>query len=80
MPKTNFCVNYEAQFSEDMEVALVKKKITKTEISEKTGNSRSTIHRYFKNPRTMTVDALKKIIKMTGLPKEEVINYLYEGK
>lgn len=80
MPKTNFCINYEAQFSEDMEVALVKKKITKKALCEKTGNSRSTIHRYFKSPRTMTVDALKQIIKMTGLPKDEVIKYLYEGK
>ncbi len=80
MPKSNFCINHEAMFSENMEVALVRKKVTKKAIAERTGISRSTICRYYQKPRTMTVDALKQIIKMTGLPKEEVMNYLYEGK
>ncbi len=80
MPKTNLCINHEAIFSENMEVALVRKKVTKKSISEKTGASRSTICRYYQKPRTMTLDMLKQIIKLTNIPKEDVINYLYEGR
>lgn len=80
MPKSNFCINHEAIFSENMSIALVRKKITKKAISNKTGISRSTISRYYQEPRKMTVDALKKIIKLTGIPKEDVIAYLFEGK
>ena len=80
MPKTNFCINHEAIFCESMAVALTRKKITKKEISEKTGICRTTIQRYYKHPRTMTVDTLKQIVKMTGIPKEELVAYIYEGK
>lgn len=80
MPKSNFCINHEAIFSENMEVALVRKKVTKKAISEKTGIHRNTICRYYQKPRTMTLETLKQIIRLTGLPKEDVINYLYEGK
>lgn len=80
MPKSNFCINHEAIFSESMEVARTRKKITKKSISEKTGISRSTIQNYYKRPRTMTVDTLKQIVKMTNIPKEELIAYIYEGK
>ncbi len=80
MPKSNFCINHEAIFSENMEVALVRKKVTKKSIAEKTKISRSTIQRYYQKPGTMTLDTLKQIIKMTALPKEDVINYLYERK
>lgn len=80
MPKSNFCINHEAIFSENMEVALVRKKVTKKVIAEKTGISRCTIQRYYQKPRTMTLETLKQIIRLTGLPKEDVINYLYEGK
>ena len=80
MPKSNFCINHEAVFSESMEVALTRKKITKKSISEKIGISRATIQRYYKHPQTMTVDVLKQVVKMTGIPKEEFIAYIYEGK
>lgn len=80
MPKSNFCINHEAIFSESMEVALVRKKVTKKTIAERTGIHRSTISRYYQKPGTMTLETLKQIIKLTGLPKEDVINYLYEGK
>lgn len=80
MPKSNFCINHEAIFSKNMELALTREEVTKKSISEKTGISRTTVQRYYKKPKTMTVNALKQIVRMTKIPKEELIAYIYEGK
>ena len=80
MPKSNFCINHEGIFFKNMELALIREEVTKKSICEKTGLSRSTIQNYYKKPRTMTVSALKQIVKITKIPKEELIAYIYEGK
>lgn len=63
-----------------MKLALTREEITKKSISEKTGISRTTVQRYYKEPKTMTVNALKQIVRLTKIPKEELIAYIYEGK
>ena len=39
-----------------------------------------TLRSRYKNPAQMTLRELKLFIKATGLPRESVMNYLYEGK
>lgn len=81
MPKVNLGKpNYETIFGTAMKAAVVRSNQMSREVGKKIGNCEATMSRRYRNPGQMTLSELKLFIKATGLGKEDVINYLYEGK
>ena len=80
MPKSNLGTNYDKIFHDNLEVQFIKENVLKKSIAERVGVDRSTIGRHCKYPDRMTLLELKTIIKMAKVPKEVVLEFLYEGR
>ena len=50
------------------------------EAAKAIGIGESTLCGRYNNPGMMSLNEFKRIIKVVGIPSEEVLNYLYEGK
>ena len=80
MPKSNLVTNYDKIFHDNLEFQFIKENVLKKSIAERVGVDRSTIGRQCKDPDRMTLLELKTIIKMAKVPKEVVLEFLYEGR
>ena len=80
MPKSNLVTNYDKIFHDNLEFQFIKENVMKKSIAERIGVDRSTIGRHCKHRDRMTLLELKTIIKMAKVPKEVVLEFLYEGR
>ena len=72
--------NHDEIFGSKMKSFIVWKQMQCGEVARKLGVTARTMSSRFKNPSNMTLGQLKLFIKLTGLPEEDVIKYLYERK
>jgi hypothetical protein len=80
MPKVSLGkLDYEKKFGARLRSAIFEKRMECREVAKIIGNCDSTMSSRFSNPGKMTLGELKLFIKATGIGKEAVIDYLYEG-
>lgn len=72
--------NYELLFGAKLKGAIIGSCSECAEVASKIGIKPRTMSNRFKKPSDMTLGELKRFIKATELPPEEVIQYLYEKK
>lgn len=81
MPKSNFVrPDYERIFSDKLNCCLLIKRLQKKDLAEKVGVHRGTLSKHFAHPQEMNVGELKRIIKIAKVPKEDIIEYLFEER
>lgn len=70
--------NYEAIFGAELKASVMKKRLKCGDVANKIGCAPRTISNRFNEPSFMTLGQLKLFIKITDLPPEVIIQYLYE--
>ena len=81
MPKVNLGrTSPEEIFGSKLKSSIIENRMACGEVAKKMGFTSRTMSSRFKNPSDMTLGQLKRFIKLTGLPEESVINYLYGKK
>lgn len=79
MPKVNLGgIDHEKIFGSKLKAMLIEKQMECRQVAKKLGCSDGTLSSRFKNPSKMPLGELKLFIKISGLPPETVIQYLYE--
>ncbi|MBQ9990579.1 MAG: hypothetical protein IJP31_06525 [Lachnospiraceae bacterium] len=71
--------NYEKEFGAKLKGSIGSAGLMCKKVARALGIADGTLSRRFENPGKMTLLELKAFIKLTGLKKEEILNYLYEG-
>ena len=72
--------NYELDFGAKMKAAIVEKRLECRTVADRVGFTPRTMSNRFREPSLMTLAELKRFIKITDLPPEVIIQYLYERK
>jgi hypothetical protein len=81
MPRVNPLVkDYEGDFGAELKATIVRNRMRAPDVAKKVGFTYRTLMNRFVKPSDMTLGQMKLFIKATGIDKETVINYLYEGK
>lgn len=81
MPKVNLGrPNHEEIFGAKLKSSIAENRLQCGLVAKKIGFTGQTMSARFKKPSNMTLGQLKVFIKLTGLPEEDVIKYLYERK
>jgi len=81
MPKVRVLVkDHEKDFGAELKAAIIRNRMKVPEVAKKVGFTDRTMTNRFTKPSDMTLGQMKLFIKATGMDKETVINYLYEGK
>lgn len=70
--------NWEKDFGSKVKGYITGAGIQCKKMAQVLDTTEQTLSRRFKNPSSMRLSDLKCIIRLTELPKEEVIKYLYE--
>lgn len=66
------------RFIRNVKSGLVKKGMCATELAKKIGTSSKTVYKRYGEPEKMTVKELRGYIRVTGIPKEEILDFLCE--
>ena len=72
--------NCEKNFGAKLNAQIVEKRLRRDKVAQKIGVCDKTLKSRFDTPHQMTLGQLKLFIKVTGLSKESIIEYLYEGR
>ena len=81
MPKVNLGgIDFEKKFGAKLNAKIVETRQQRANVAKRMGVCDKTLKNRFDNPGQMTLFQLKQYIKATGIEKETVIEYLYEGK
>lgn len=72
--------DYEKIFGDKLKAAIIGSGNQCKQAAQALGTCERTMSNRFKNPSDMPLGHLKLLIKMTGMPPDIVIQYLYEGK
>jgi hypothetical protein len=72
--------NHEAIFGARLKAIIFEKRMECRAVANAVGFTPRTMSNRFNEPELMTLKELKKFIKITGLPQEVVIQYLYENQ
>lgn len=79
MPRVNLGKpNYEAIFGARLKAIIFEKRMECRAVASAVGFTPRTMSNRFNEPEFMTLGQLKRFIKITNLPPEVVIQYLYE--
>lgn len=81
MPRVNLGKpNYEEIFGAKLKAVIFEKRMECRAVANAVGFTPRTLSNRFNEPALMTLKELKRFIKVTDLPPEVVIQYLYEKK
>jgi hypothetical protein len=72
--------DYEKDFGAELKASATRLRMSVPMVAKAIGINERTVSRRYQNPGKMDLEELKRFIKATGITKETVINYLYEGK
>ncbi len=66
------------RFVRNVKAGLMKKDMNATDLAKRVGMSPKTVYNRYENPDKMTVKELRAYIRVSGVSKEDVIDFLCE--
>lgn len=72
--------DYDKIFCAELSCAITRSFLSKQEVADKTGITKRMLYYKLETPKSISLEWLKKFVKVTNMKPEVILDYLYEGK